>query len=46
MLWSEDPFVRLQLLNVSGREHLMSEEDKAIWRYLFAQPELRTKEAT
>ena len=43
-LWSEHPFVRLQLLAVSGLDHLMSEEDKAVWNYLFTRRDLKTKD--
>lgn len=40
-LWSEHPFVRLQLLAVSGLDHLMGEE-KRVWDYLFTRRELKT----
>jgi hypothetical protein len=36
-LWSEHPFIRLQLLALSGLDHLMSEDDKTIWDYLFTR---------
>jgi hypothetical protein len=43
-LWSEHPFVRVQLLVLSGLDHLMSEDDKAVWNYLFTRPELKTQD--
>lgn len=34
-LWSENPLVRLQLLALSGFDHLMSDRDKGLWKHLF-----------
>jgi hypothetical protein len=34
-LWSEHPIVRLQLLALSGFEHLMSDEDKRLWKHIY-----------
>ena len=33
-LWSEHPIVRIQLLAVSGLDHLMSEQDKHVWKHI------------
>jgi hypothetical protein len=38
-LWSEHAIVRLQLL-AGHLEHLMSEEDRSIWSYLFTRGDL------
>jgi hypothetical protein len=40
-LWSEYPSIRLQLLAVSGLDHLMSEKDKLLWDYLFSRKDLK-----
>lgn len=42
-LWSEYPLKRLELL-ATYAEHLMSEDDHAIWNYLFTRKELKTRE--
>jgi hypothetical protein len=42
-LWSEYPLKRLELL-ATYAEHLMSEEDRTIWKSLFTRKELKTKE--
>lgn len=42
-LWSDHPLVRIQLL-VSHLPHLMSEDDKKIWAYLFTRHDLKTKD--
>jgi hypothetical protein len=43
-LWSEHPFVRLQLLAVSGLDHLMSHEDNALWEYIVSRRDLKSKD--
>jgi uncharacterized protein (DUF1778 family) len=42
-LWSEHPFQRLQLVMLFA-EHLKSEEDETIWKYLFTRKDLKTKD--
>lgn len=36
-LWSEHPFVRIQMLMAFGFDHLLSDEDRRIWRHVFAR---------
>ena len=43
-LWSEHPIVRLQLLAISGLDHLMSEEDKHIWHHIISRSSCKTKD--
>jgi len=43
-LWSEHLIGRLQLLASAGLEHLMSEQDKHIWRHIFSRSSYKTKD--
>ena len=43
-LWSERPVVRLQLLAVSGFDHLMSDDDRRLWNHIVSRKNLRTKD--
>lgn len=36
-LWSDHPIVRIQLLALSGLNHLMSEEDRHLWNHIFTR---------
>jgi uncharacterized protein (DUF1778 family) len=43
-LWSENPLVRLQMLSLSGFDHLVSEDDKATWKYILSRRELKSED--
>jgi len=36
-LWADHPFVRIQLLVIAGFEHLLTDQERRIWDYAFAQ---------
>ena len=40
-LWSENAIVRLQLLALSGFDHLMSDDDKRLWKHIHSRGYLK-----
>jgi hypothetical protein len=43
-LWSEHPIVRIQLIALAGLDHLMSDDDKHIWRHIVNRSPYMTKD--